>query len=100
MAAQSGASRPTLVDRLFQAAYWLAFRAALLLWFVRRPAQDGYLAVIRHGGRALACGPVAEVLLHAGFAVLPADEAGVVLPAVEHSAPPRKDMADVAEYNI
>jgi 8-oxo-dGTP pyrophosphatase MutT (NUDIX family) len=53
MAAQSGASRPTLVDRLFQAAYWLAFRAALLLWFLRRPAQDGYLAVIRHGGRAL-----------------------------------------------
>ena len=53
MARDSGAPRPTIVDRLFQAAYWLAFRAALLLWFVRRPAQNGYLAVIRHRGRAL-----------------------------------------------
>jgi len=48
-----GASRPTLLDRLFQLAYWVAFRGALAVWFLTRPAQDGYLAVAWHNGRAL-----------------------------------------------
>ena len=45
--------RPSLLDRLFQLAYWLAFRGALLIWFIRRPSQEGHLAVIWHHGRAL-----------------------------------------------
>ncbi len=53
MAKDKGAPQATIVDRLFQAAYWLAFRAALVVWFIRRPAQHGYLTVVWHGGRAL-----------------------------------------------
>jgi 8-oxo-dGTP pyrophosphatase MutT (NUDIX family) len=53
MSGKTREARPSLVDRLFQAAYWLAFRGALVLWFLTRPAQEGFLVQIRHDGRSL-----------------------------------------------
>ncbi|MDB5510746.1 MAG: hydrolase [Enterovirga sp.] len=45
--------RPSVADLFMQRAYWLAFRAAMVWWFVSRPRQNGALVVIWWNGRAL-----------------------------------------------
>ena len=42
------------MDRFWRIAYRVGFRAARLWWRLRRPAHDGALVAVRHGGRVLA----------------------------------------------
>jgi 8-oxo-dGTP pyrophosphatase MutT (NUDIX family) len=53
MTRDPGLGRPGLLDRCYRVAFWVAFRLALAMWFVTRPAQEGHLAIIWYGGRAL-----------------------------------------------
>jgi 8-oxo-dGTP diphosphatase len=52
VAIPAGAS-VALVDRLFQAFYWCAYRAARAWWFLRRPPQVGAMVALWHGRRVL-----------------------------------------------
>jgi 8-oxo-dGTP pyrophosphatase MutT (NUDIX family) len=40
---------PPIVDRAFQAAYYVAFRLARAWWFVRRPYHEGALVAVWRG---------------------------------------------------
>jgi 8-oxo-dGTP pyrophosphatase MutT (NUDIX family) len=42
-----------VIDRLFQAGYWLAYRLLRLYWAVRHPLTHGALVAVWHRGRIL-----------------------------------------------
>jgi 8-oxo-dGTP diphosphatase len=42
-----------MLDRLWQLAYWAAYRLLLLWWLVRRPAHRGALVALWHDGEIL-----------------------------------------------